>query len=779
MPRPDSGRPAKAHPPDALGSAGSSAPAGARTAVSQLESRYGRRLAELSAGFLSLETSEIDAGIAAGVAAVAELAEVDRAFLYDLSGSVPGQVEQTYAWQREGLDPRAAPALDAEGGRQFGWALSQLLEGRAVHIPRVADLPSEAAVEKQDLERRGVRAALGLPILRDQQFVGYLSVECLNTEREFSAAEIELLRLAGGLLAGVIKRRQAEETIARQLAFESRAAEVSRHLMTLDGARTQSSLRSALAKAAELAGAERSYLLAYPVGRGERFTSVQWCAEGVAATEPKPIPWATDSVLRGEILHIPSVGGLAPELRADSRDLLARGVRSLLGFPIASGEGPVGFVGFETFQAERHWSPHEISLLGLVGEFFANALRRKGIEDALRASQTQLQQAQKMEAVGRLAGGIAHDFNNLLTVILGNSEALIDRFGPADAARVDADEIHRAALRAASLTRQLLAFSSRPVEEPDRVDLGPVVLRLEGMLGRLVATGVELSVHVQDGESWVNGSASQFEQVLVNLVVNASNAMPEGGCIAVDLFRQTLTASDASRLRLHEAKEVVVLRVSDPGVGMDDDTCGRIFEPFFTTRELGEGTGLGLSIVYSIVHQSKGAIEVRSAPGEGSVFELYLPNVAPRVELESAPQVPAEGRRCSGTVLFVEDENAVRRLGRRVLERGGFDVLEASDGVEALELVASYTGSIDLLVTDVVMPRMGGAELAARSIAELPSLQVLYISGYPHGRDDSGGTKLSRGEMLPKPFTGDQLLDKVVGLLADRDAGLGPNAGTR
>ncbi|HEX6864661.1 MAG TPA: PAS domain S-box protein, partial [Thermoanaerobaculia bacterium] len=347
-----------------------------------------------------------------------------------------------------------------------------------------------------------------------------------------------------------------------------------------------------------------------------------------------------------------------------------------------------------------------------------------------RTLEEQLRQAQKMEAVGQLAGGIAHDFNNLLTAIIGNGELLLREIEIEDSRRIDLLEINRAAHRAATLTRQLLAFSRKQILQPRLLNLNQVVTELSTMLRRVIGEHVELRLDLDPGLGRVLADPGQMEQVITNLAVNGRDAMPSGGCLTIRTL--TLDGSHVPHSGPDEGELLgphVALSVSDDGVGMDDRTRARLFEPFFTTKELGRGTGLGLATVYGIVRQSGGHILVDSEPGCGALFRIYLPHVAGEAPASERIVAPVPRQEAHGHVLLVEDESSVRELASRVLRSAGFTVTEASHGEEALER-AQTLARIDLLLTDVVMPRMGGPDLAARLRPRWPGLRVVFMSGY-------------------------------------------------
>jgi two-component system, cell cycle sensor histidine kinase and response regulator CckA len=356
--------------------------------------------------------------------------------------------------------------------------------------------------------------------------------------------------------------------------------------------------------------------------------------------------------------------------------------------------------------------------------YLRDITERKSLEDQLR-------QAQKMEAVGQLAGGIAHDFNNLLTAILGSTELLLADTPPDDPRREDVQEISRSAHRAAALVRQLLAYSRKQVLQPRRVDLNAIVREMGAMLRRVVGEPIELRLDLDPGLGHVTADPGQLEQVIANLGVNARDAMPRGGTLTITTTNVTGRGVTAPADEgLSAAGPLVSLAVTDTGIGMDDEVRGRLFEPFFTTKELGRGTGLGLATVYGIVRQSGGHIQVRSRPGEGSSFTVYLPRAeAPRPARGAlAAAAPVSGG--SETVLVAEDEEAVRHLVCRVLRAKGYRVLEARHAEAALDLAAATAEPIDLLVSDLVMPGLGGRALADRLLNLRPALRVLFITGY-------------------------------------------------
>jgi len=378
-----------------------------------------------------------------------------------------------------------------------------------------------------------------------------------------------------------------------------------------------------------------------------------------------------------------------------------------------------------------------------------------------RRLQLQLVQSQKMEAVGRLAGGIAHDFNNLLTVITASCDLLLEDLGPHDPKREDVEQVRKAADGAAALTRQLLAFSRQHVLAPRVVTLGDVVYGVEKMLRRVIGEDIDLVTVLDRDAGAVMADVGQLEQVLMNLAVNARDAMPTGGKLTIETKN---VEHDPDYAREQEAAAVsrfVMLAVTDTGIGMDEATKARIFEPFFTTKEVGKGTGLGLATVYGIVRQSGGFIWVYSEPGLGTTFKIYLPQVDAVVEGGASGAAPATVLRGTETVLLVEDAGAVRAVARQALARQGYTVLEAADGTEALQIAASHPGPIHLLLTDVVMPGLSGRQLSDQLTLLRPDTRVLYTSGYTDDAVVRHGVLEAGIAYLQKPFTVDGLARKV------------------
>jgi two-component system, cell cycle sensor histidine kinase and response regulator CckA len=410
----------------------------------------------------------------------------------------------------------------------------------------------------------------------------------------------------------------------------------------------------------------------------------------------------------------------------------------------------------------------DLDTLVVISAIAAAAIDQSKAFEALRVKDLQLQQAQKMEAIGRLAGGVAHDFNNLLTVIRGYSELIVMTVDQHASVRAHAEEVLKAADRAKSLTSQLLAFSRKLVLDLRSVKLNEVVANVEKLLRRLIGEDVQLVTVLAPDLASVKADPAQLEQVLMNLAVNARDAMPNGGTLTI---KTADTELDETFTRHHpdfHPGHYSVLSVADTGCGMDNVTLSKLFEPFFTTKAPGKGTGLGLSIVHGIVKQSRGHVLVSSAPGLGTTFTIYLPCAEASAEALASPNPMPSAASGSETVLVVEDEAQVRTLQCGLLKACGYTVLAAGHGEEALRICHEYSGPIHLLVTDLIMPHMNGRELAHQVVAIRPSMKVLYVSGYPDDILITAGVARSQEPFLQKPFASDALLRIVRNVLDGR-----------
>jgi PAS domain S-box-containing protein len=512
--------------------------------------------------------------------------------------------------------------------------------------------------------------------------------------------------------------------------------------------------------------------------RAEQFA--QRLADRVEVAETK---YATLMQHANDAIFVVDPAGPVLEVNSQAEAMLGRLSTDMVGRPFTDLVSPTSFdeaaahfrqlLNLGTAQADdihlRHSDGRQVcadlsaALVPVRGEPVVLAIARDVTERNHLARQ--FQQAQKMEAIGQLAGGVAHDFNNLLTVILGYGEILLETLPADDPRRQDVEEVRKAGQSAASLTRQLLAFSRKQILEPVVLDLNAVLANLDRMVGRLIGEDIELIMRLDPALGQVKADGGQLEQIVVNLAVNARDAMPEGGTLTIATGNVEL---DEQYARTHPGAASgrhILLSVSDTGHGMDEQTQSHLFEPFFTTKEKGKGTGLGLATVYGIVKQSGGSIFVDSELKRGTTFKVYFPRVegvvVPLAAAKSSGQLP----RGTETILLAEDANGLRILARRILERNGYRVLEASNGDEALQICEQHQGAIHLLLTDVVMPGISGPALADRVALLHPATRVLYTSGYTDDAIVQRGVLSAGTAFLQKPYTSETLARKVRDVL--------------
>jgi two-component system, cell cycle sensor histidine kinase and response regulator CckA len=493
-----------------------------------------------------------------------------------------------------------------------------------------------------------------------------------------------------------------------------------------------------------------SYGLREPwASRRETPLSHSFCQYVVAYEQPLVIEDARADPLVQENLAIPEIGVVA-----------------YLGAPLVDKDGMVIGSFALIDEKPRRWTADEVEIVKDFAAVSATEVELRTEIAHRDEAEAALRHAQKMEAVGRLAGGVAHDFNNLLTVIQGNVQLLMLDLPREDPLRQDVEQIREAADSAAALSRQLLALSRKQRVQPRVIDLNEVLRATEATLRPLLREGVELVMHLDPGLGRIRFDQGRLEQVLVNLAINAADAMPRGGRLILETRNIELDDDvPVVHARTVQAGRYVLLAVSDTGRGVPSELQERIFEPFFSTREDGKGAGLGLATVYGMIRQSGGHISVQSETDRGTTFRIYLPR------FEQPAQAPREGSsspvvgRHAETVLLVEDQAGVRTLARRVLERGGLTVLEAAGPSEALRTVEEYEGQIDLLLTDVVMPGMDGPALAECIAVRRPGIRVLFMSGYPDDAVAPHGVLEPDVAYLEKPFDPETLLRSVEAVL--------------
>jgi two-component system cell cycle sensor histidine kinase/response regulator CckA len=568
-----------------------------------------------------------------------------------------------------------------------------------------------------------------------------------------------------GVGRDITEKKRAEAALEYRSAFEALVLDISTRFINVASGEVRFEIESALEQLREFVGAAGGAL--WRVNQEQSACSMEYVAGDLArrvrALLPAAIPF--DDVQPWEALRAgrPIVVEDAEQMDEGAgliRRLAPSGVRALVNVPLVYGETLLGFVGFASSEPRR-WTDDELSLLKLVAQVFTNALRRQEDERALQSLHEQLLQSQKMEAIGRLAGGVAHDFNNLLTGITGYAELAMGTLSEDDPLHDDLDEILSASKRAASLTSQLLAFSRRQIIHPQILDLNEVVRGSQKMLSRIIGEDIDLAFKPGARLASVKTDPAQVDQILVNLATNSRDAMPTGGHLSIETRNVSL---DEEYAKLHPdavSGDFVMLAVSDSGQGMDEETRRRVFEPFFSTKEKGKGTGLGLSTVYGIVRQNGGFIDVYSEVGLGTTVKIYYrraDGVATSVQARQRAEALPGG---DEVILLVEDESMVRALARRILSRHGYRVIDAPGGGDAFLLAEREPGPIDLLLTDVVMPKMNGRELYERLRAGRSGLKVVFMSGYTDDIIAQHGVLDPDMIFVQKPFAADVLLKAV------------------
>ena len=616
----------------------------------------------------------------------------------------------------------------------------------------------------------GLRGFAGLPLIAGDLLVGVLAI-FFRGERRFTAEDKELMRLLANQAAiSIHNARLLEESKHHQARLEALLS-ASREL---SGIQPVVSLLQRIAEACgRLLGSES---VGFRLMEGDELVvSGSWGDNDEIMLAPRlKIGESLSGMVaaRGEPLVVTDLANDARLLPAHREANRRLGYRGMLVVPVKVSERVVGVLSIRT-RREEGFSAEDLTIATAFASQAAVALENSRLYqetqrayDELSETQDQLTQARKMEAVGRLAGGIAHDFNNLLTVMTGRSQLLLRRLTPEDPVRSEIELIEKTANRAADLTRQLLAFSRKQILQPTVMNLNAAVATMSEMLRRMIGEDVLLVTALDPALGWVQADPSQIEQIVINLAVNARDAMPKGGHLTLETANVEL---DGAYARAHVGAHPgphVMLAVSDTGVGMDADTRTRIFEPFFTTKGPGKGTGLGLATVYGIVKQSGGHICVYSELGQGTAFKIYLPRVDPAADPVEPGGLLAHVAQGRETILLVEDEGAVRELARDILEANGYAVLEARHGDEALAICERHSEAIHLMLTDVVMPGMNGRELAERLARLRPETKVLYMSGYTDNAIVLHGVLNGRAVFLQKPFTPDALARKVREVLS-------------
>jgi PAS domain S-box-containing protein len=634
-------------------------------------------------------------------------------------------------------------------------------------------------LERGDIELIGERASswLGVPLKTATETIGVLVVQHYSDPHAYSQRDLEFLSSVGSQIALAIERKRTEEALqeANQRAiieYERLLERISQLGQALGTARDVQTVFRALRDFAIISAPCDSIVISlYDANHNARITSYAWTdGQEIEVAEPMPVNIDTGRVGRAiatqqvvithdyikysqsvpRMFFDPTQNNLMPD--------------SALVAPMSVMGKPVGVLEIQSYESHAYTNEHSVAM-NMAANLAAITIENVRLLEGEREKEEQLRQSQKMEAIGKLAGGVAHDFNNLLTAITGYSDLSLRRLEEGHPLRRNLEEIKKAGERAATLTRQLLAFSRKQMLQPKVLDLNAVIVDMFKMLQRLIGEDIDLLSSLNSSLGQVKADPGQLQQVLMNLCVNARDAMPHGGKLTIKTSNIYIDEEYAQRHIAVQPGEYVLLSVSDTGCGMDARTEERVFEPFFTTKEQGKGTGLGLSTVYGIVKQSGGNIWVYSEVGYGTTFKIYLPRFDKAVETVVEKRTERVSSVGSETVLLVEDEEVVRNMASEVLRESGYQVLEARDTSHAVNLCRQFEGEIHLMLSDVVMPQMSGRVLAEVVAPVRPRMRVLYMSGYTDDHIVHHGVLEEGMNFIEKPFTADVLARKIRDVL--------------
>ncbi len=736
---------------------------------------FERIVGAISADFVQRNLDNLDDGILQALRTIGEFAGADRSYLF-LRNEDGKTISNTHEWCAPGIAPQIH-RLQNIPLDSLPYFRDQILRDQVFLVPRVADLPPEAAAEKREFELEEIRSLVCLPLFLQDRPYGFLGLDAVRAERTWSNDTLALLKMAGEVFVNVLERKRAETGARHSRMVAEAVAEASLRYLETNSVRTMAQVM--VERATEITGAQAGVVITLDPDDHPRIIAVS--SKTWDLMKGKVYDAARREIeekgeyrlpLGNSLVSAPLIRGVSILTNDPQKHPLWAGampdwhppVESFLAAPMKIGSNVLGMIALAN--RPGGFSEVELRLLETFANTAALAMRMARSEEERRTAEEQLRHAMKMEAIGRLAGGIAHDFNNLLTAIIGYADMGINSVHPAERVRRYFEEVLQAATRAADLTHQLLAFSRRQPLEPRVVNLNDILLDMGSMLRRLIGEDIHLAIHPASDLGAVRVDPIQLEEVIINLAVNARDAMPNGGKLTLETANVVLDENYVGTHHVVVPGEYVLLAISDTGIGMTDDVKAHLFEPFFTTKPLGKGTGLGLATTYGFVKQSGGYIWAYSEPGQGTTFRIYLPRV---YETPTAlPQRDESGYlpRGNETILLVEDEESVRTLAAHILHDLGYSVFEASNGEEAIQ-IARELGSqpIHLLLTDVVMPQRGGKSLAQHLRAGNPLLKVLFMSGYSEEGVVGLGATEPGTAFLQKPFTPGALARKVRELL--------------
>ena len=573
-----------------------------------------------------------------------------------------------------------------------------------------------------------------------------------------------------GLVTDVSERSRIEARLRTRVAFEKQIAELSSQFINLAPEDVDRAINDGLFAIGALARVDRAYVFLYSEDGASMTNTHEWCATGIEPNidtlgdlSVSVLPWLTERLRRREVVHVEKVADLPPEAAAEKQIWSDQAIRSTLVVPLTAAQGVIGFLGFDAVASEKSWAAEDIALLRTVGEIFVSALERKRSEVERKLLEAQLVQTRSLENVAKLAGGVAHDFNNLLGVILNYSDMLKRELqDPRHLGYLT--ELHDSARQAAHLTRQLLLVGRRGVYAPIPLDLNEAIGSLADLLRRALGEHIELRLELASDIGIVRLGLPQIEQVILNLTMNARDAMPTGGAFTLRTETVELDTEYAARFIDLKPGRYTLLTASDTGVGMTPEVLSRALEPFFSTKAA-FGAGLGLSTVHGIVKQAGGHLIFATSPDAGCTVRLFFPVVdesPPSRPAKTASGTPIAPKKGAGeTILVVEDSASVRKLVVHALSQNGYRVLEASTPIQALQVLHQSDRPVDLLLTDVILPEMSGRVLADRLREQGKVRRVLFMSGYEDDLVARQGVLQEGVRLLQKPFLEPELLREV------------------
>lgn len=650
----------------------------------------------------------------------------------------------------------------------YGYSRKEFLEMTELNV--LADEQDEIQNQHRNLLLEEKRSSQVIRHRKKDGAVIVVRSSARSVEWEGRAAVISLMH-------DITKQVTAENELKQNIVMQAFLAQAAEKLINLLPENKDDFLDDILRQVGEQTKGDRSYIFLLNEQEKTMDNTHEWCApeiqpqkENLQSLGWDLFPWWLDKLWHFKTIHIPRVADLPDEADVEKQVLQSQGIQSVLVVPIIWQDSLRGFLGLDSVKDERTWKSYEIQALEMLGSSIAVAMERIVSEEQKEELYHQLLQSQKMGSIGRLAGGVAHDFNNMLGVILGYSEMVLEQIDPGDPFYEEMHEIRSATLRSADLTTQLLGFARKQAISPKILQLNDAIPSMIKMLERLIGENIQLMWKPGDGLWTVKMDASQLDQCLANLAVNARDAITGTGRLNIET-RNILLDEAFCRTRVECIPgEYVLLTVSDSGCGLDKKELEQIFEPFYTTKKTGEGTGLGLATVYGIVKQNEGFIEVSSRKGTGTSFKLYFPRykedkkehdteVAETIQLDKTQD---------GVILIAEDEPSIRKLIEGMVKRLGYTVLTAENAEEALNAAVEHAGKISLLITDVVMPDMNGKMLAESVMNIDPYIKVLYMSGYTADVIEKQGVLEAGMNYIQKPFTRNMLAIKIQRILSDK-----------